>query len=95
MFEETYKLIFKFEDYWNNRKDEIKILDKDFIIRSGNKGKLIINNKKGYFRDVLYDEYTEETYFKIKMIFYEDIYDKSYIFKNCEDLVDFSYEANK
>ena len=42
MTEDTYKLIFKLEDYFHYKKNKIRILGNEFQKRAGNKGTLII-----------------------------------------------------
>ena len=91
MPEETYKLIFKLEDYFHYKKNKIRILGDKFKIRAENKAILIINNKKKELRNILNVQNIEERELKIKMILYTNIFDKSYMFENCEDLIDFSY----
>ena len=90
MSKELYKLIFNI-----NSKNEIKILDDDFMIKAKNKGKLIIKNKKKTLESKTPVKYIKDSRLKIKIILCENIYDKSYMFKNCKDLVELSYEIEK
>ena len=86
-----YKMMYKISKHKNN----IRILGNEFIKSNRNKGKLIINNKKQYFREFFHFENNNEKQLNIKMILSNDIYNVSYMFKECESLCLFTiYDDN-
>ena len=54
---------------------------------NGNKGKLIINNKKFSLKNIVSSDIAKQN--KIKIIFNQYIYNISYMFKNCNLLESF------
>ena len=90
---EIYKMTYK------KRKNELVILGEEFVINNKNKGFLIINNKKNKLNSKLAISINNFTQEKIKMILNKNIFNKSYMFKNCESLEYFiplsiDYERN-
>ena len=87
-----YKMMYKIQ----KNKHNIRILGNEFIKNNRNKGKLIIKNKKQYFREFSHLEKINEKQLKIKMILSNNIYNLSYMFKECESLCRFSiYDKQK
>ena len=81
---EIYKMTYQIK----NSSNGLRILGNDFATNNGNKGKLIINNKKYYLKDfILVNEIIVN---KIKMILDINIYNKGSMFKNCESLISLS-----
>ena len=75
---ELYKMTYKIEETENN----LGIIGEDFVRNNKNKGKLIIENKKYPLKaHFLIKEIKTK---KIRMILIKNIYNKSWMFKNCE-----------
>ena len=73
--------------------DYIQVAGDYFAKINGNKCKLIISNKKYPLKRVVpINDFNTN---KIKMIFYENIYNKSCMFKNCEELESISRKMFK
>ena len=77
-------MIYKIEDNKNN----LRVLGKEFAKKNKNKGKLIINNKKFSLNEMI--SVKDITKNKILMILYENISNKSFMFKDCYSLESFS-----
>ena len=77
-------MIYKIEDNKNN----LRVLGKEFVKKNKNKGKLIINNKKFSLNEMI--SVKDITKNKILMILYENISNKSFMFKDCYSLESFS-----
>ena len=81
---ELNKMIYKIEDNKNN----LRVLGKEFVKKNKNKGKLIINNKKFSLNEMISVKDIIKN--KILMILYENISNKSFMFKDCYSLESFS-----
>ena len=71
----------------NKNKDKLIILGIEFVKRNRNKGKLIINNKKYHLKYFLPINNINEKTIKIKMILKKNAYNKSFMFKNSETMI--------
>ena len=89
MEEESYKMIYKSK---KSKKDPLKIIGNNFYRQNRNKAKLIINNKKYSLKEYIDNIKGEEI--KIKMILNKNISNKSYMFKDCDSLIEFSITNN-
>ena len=69
--------------------NEIQILGKEFVENNGNKGKLIIKNKKIHLKEFYENIDNEKDIIKIKMNLDKNICNKSYMFKKCYLLSEF------
>ena len=94
MEEEICKMIYKIEE---NEK-VLKIFGHYFVETNCNKGKIIIKNKKYSMNEFLNVDSNQDIILKIKLVINENIYNKSYMFKNCKSLIGFTicnyYEEN-
>ncbi len=94
MEEEICKMIYKIEE---NEK-VLKIFGHYFVETNCNKGKIIIKNKKYIMNEFLNVDSNQDIILKIKLVINENIYNKSYMFKNCKSLIGFTicnyYEEN-
>ena len=73
----------------------LKILDIEFVKNNRNKIKLIIENKKKELTDYIQLDNFKKSELKIIILFNKDISNLSYMFKNCEALIEFSTKDNK
>ena len=92
MEKERYTLIFKTNKNYYDRKKYILILDKTFFKRNKNWITFIVDNRKIILREKIFVNNPIEDKIKIKMIINKKTYNKSYMFKNCEDLLSVSFE---
>ena len=85
---ETYKMIYEKE----RTQKKLIILGDEFVKNNKNRAKLIIENKKNYLTSELKMKRRWRWIYelKIKMILIKNLYNKSYMFKDCEKLIDFS-----
>ena len=90
MEKERYTLIYKTNKNYYDRKKYILILDKTFFKRNKNWITFIIDNRKIILREKIFVNNPIEDKIKIKMIINKKTYNKSYMFKNCEDLLSVS-----
>ena len=67
----------------------LKILGDHFIINNKNKAKLIINNRKSNLSEFIEIKNLYEEEIKLKMVLNKNIYNKSYMFKDCKSLLHF------
>ena len=74
--------------------DYIRILGEYFCRNNKNKGKLIINNKKYYLKEFIEIKNMKEKRIKIKMLINKNLYDKSYMFNDCESLLELTINDN-
>ena len=81
---EIYKMIYKVNKYMR----DLSILGKDFVINNIGKGILIINNRKFALIDNIQLDKFEEDRLKIRMILNKNIYNKSGMFKYCDNLLE-------
>ena len=75
-----YKMIYKIE----KNTEKLTILGKDFIKNNKNKCKLIINNKKCQLKDIILIKSIKKS--NMKLVLNKNIYNKSFMFKNCVKL---------
>ena len=94
MPKEIYKLKYKIES--NKKILEIKILGKKFVKNNKIKGSVIYNNKRFPLQEKMNIINPGQKNHEIKLIiiFYENIYNKSKMFKGCESLVELSQIDN-
>ena len=71
-----------------NKKDNLKILGENFVKNNINKANLIIKNKKLKLKDKISINNIKDG--KIKIVLNKNLYNKSYMFKNCDSLIQFS-----
>ena len=82
---EIYKMIYK----RSNNTEKLRILGENFVKHNKNKGNIIINNKKEKIKSIIpIDNYKPN---KIKIILIKNIYNISYMFKDCVLLESLSY----
>lgn len=74
----------------DENKDNIRILGEKFVKNNVNKSKLIINNKKLKLKEFFKIKDIKEDKLKIKLYLDKDVFNKGYIFKNCDLLLQFS-----
>ena len=82
---QKYKMVFKIE----KEKKYLRILGKEFAKTNNNKGYLIIENQKLNLKDkdkILISNIKSEK-IQIKMILKANLYNKSYMFKDCKNLL--------
>ena len=73
---------------------DLRILGEYFCRNNKNKGKIIINNKKYYLKEFIEIKNMKEKRIKIKMLINKNLYDKSYMFKDCESLLELTINDN-
>ena len=83
---EIYKIKYKIPENENN----IKILGENFVINNKNKSNFIINNKKGKIKSILPIKILKQN--KLKIVLSKNVYNISYMFKDCELLESLSNE---
>ena len=88
---ELYELEYKV----NKNKDFIKLLDDEFIKRNNSFGYYIFNKKRYKYEKMIETKNVYKDKIKIKMLFLKKIFNKQYMFKNCEDLLNFALFNNK
>ena len=77
-----------------NNSEYLRILGEYFCRNNKNKGKLIINNKKYYLKEFIEIKNMKEKIIKIKMLINKNLYDKSYMFNDCESLLELTINDN-
>ena len=80
------------DDIWN--KSKLRILGEYFCRNNKNKGKLIINNKKSEIKEFINIENINKEQIKIKMLLNNNLYNKSYMFKDCRTLLELKINNN-
>ena len=85
---EIYKMTYKIK----NDENILRILGQDFVKNNRNKGKIIINNKKFILKDIILVNNIKQK--KMKMLLNKNIYNKSFMFKECESLESFFILSN-
>lgn len=83
---ETFIMIYRMDE----NKDNIRILGEKFVKNNVNKSKLIINNKKLKLKEFFKIKDIKEDKLKIKLYLDKDVFNKGYIFKDCDLLLQFS-----
>ena len=86
MEKEIYVIIYN----KTNNKDNLGILGENFVKNNTNKANLIIKNKKLKLKDKISINNIKDDKLKIKIILNKNLYNKSYMFKNCDSLIQFS-----
>ena len=81
---EVYK-----DKFWDDikYKSELRIMGENFCRNNKNKGKLIMNNKKSEIKEFINIENINKEKIKIKMVINKNLYNKSYMFKDCKTLL--------
>ena len=74
--------------------EDLRILGEYFCRNNKNKGKIIINNKKYYLKEFIEIKNMKEKRIKIKMLINKNLYDKSYMFNDCESLLELTINDN-
>jgi hypothetical protein len=72
----------------------LTILGHYFVINNRNKAKLIINNKKYNLQEFYEIKDDDQGQIKLKIFLNKNIYNKSYMFENCETLITISMKDN-
>ena len=72
----------------------LTILGHYFVINNRNKAKLIINNKKYNLQEFYEIKDDDQGLIKVKIFLNKNIYNKSYMFENCETLITISMKDN-
>ena len=85
---EIYKMKYKTEE----DNENIRILGENFIRNNKNKVKLIIDNKRYKLKDIITIWNFGKDILKTKLISYNNSYNKSYMFKDCTSLLEFSID---
>ena len=88
---EQYLLRFNFE---KKKKKNFIILGDEFIKRNKNKIKLIFNNKKFPVKSSISSEEIKDKYFKIRLLLFNNISNRSCMFKNCSTLLEINFVDN-
>ena len=90
MKNEKCVMIYKIE----KDKDILKILDDEFVKNNKNRGKLIINNKKYQIKDFYEIKNKLIDFVKIGIILNKNLYNFSFMFKDCKSLIKFYYDED-
>ena len=74
------------DKFWEDiiYKRKLRIIGGNFCRNNKNKGKLIINNKKTDLQEFINFESINKEQIKIKMLLNNNLYNKSYMFKDCK-----------
>ena len=83
---EIYKLTYEI-NFEAELQKYVRILGRKFFEKNKNIGRMIINNKKMPLKDKIKLEDIKEMELMIKIIFFQRIQDKSYMFKECSSLL--------
>ena len=74
--------------------NQLRVLGEEFVNSNRNKGKLIKNNKKCPLISLIDINESKNVNFKLEMILSKGIYNKSFMFKNCKNLLKLSIDYN-
>ena len=88
---ERYELLFKLE----KDQSHLRILGESFFKRNQASGYFIYKNVRYILKDKIKTEKIKEKEIKIIMVFYKQIMNKKYMFKDCKSLIKFSLSENK
>ena len=88
---EKYELIYKIEE----GKDNIRLLGEEFFKKNKASGYFIFNNIGFKLKDKIRIKNIKQNELKIEIRFWKEIYDKSYMFKDCESLIKFLIPKDK
>ena len=83
---ERYELVYKI----NKNETHLRLLGEEFYQRNKIFGHFIHNNRKFRLIEKVETKNIKENKLEIELIFYKIIYNKSYMFKDCESLLQFS-----
>ena len=88
---EVYK-----DKFWSDikYKCKLRIMGEYFCRNNKNKGKLIINNKKSEIKKFINIKNINKEQIKIKMLLNNNLYNKSYMFKDCKSLLELKINNN-
>ena len=86
---EIYEMKYKI----SKNTESLRILGENFVLNNENKGNIIINNRKERIKSIVPINFLKGN--KIKMVLNKEIYNMSYIFKDCELLETLSYKYNE
>ena len=94
--EHENEIEFVFDKFWRDieYKSKLRILGEYFCRNNKNKGKLIINNKKSEIIEFINIENINKEQIKIKMLLNNNLYNKSYMFKDCQTLLELKINNN-
>ena len=79
-----------FENKFGEENDTIRIFGEEFVKNNRNKAVICINNKKYKLGEYLSKKNFTENTFRIKLIPKDNIYNTSYMFKDCISLIELS-----
>ena len=86
---EKCTMIYKIEE----KIDILKILGDEFVKNNKNRGKIIINNKKYQIKEFIKIKINNNNEkLKIGIILNKNLYNFSFMFKDCESLIKFYYD---
>ena len=88
---EKYELVYKI----NKNSSHLKLLGEQFCKKNKLLGHFIFNNKKFPLIDKIETKNIMEEELRLVLIFYEKIYDKSFMFADCTSLLKFSDKNNE
>ena len=83
---EIYKLTYKI-DISNSFQKCVRILGRKFFEKNKYIGRIIVNNKLKHLKDKIKLEDIKENELIIKIVFFQKINDKSYMFEDCSSLL--------
>ena len=92
---EICKMIYLIDE---DNDNSIRILGEEFSKNNRNKAKIIIRNRKRRLKHILLTnelEGIDEGELKVKMVLSRNIYNKSYMFKDCDLLLQYSIDEQK
>ena len=85
---EKYIMMYEIDEY----DGQINIFNEDFVEANRNKAFLKIRNKKTPLTSVVEVKKPEKNLMKIQALFMKNLSNKSFMFKNCNSLVELSIE---
>ena len=87
---------YKKAKFWSDImfKRKLRILGEYFCRNNKNKGKIIINNKKSEIKEFINIENINKEKIKIKMLLNKNLYNKSYMFKDCKTFLELKINNN-
>ena len=88
---EKYELVYKID----KNSSHLKLLGERFCKKNKLLGHFIFNNKKFPLIDKIETKNILEEELRLVLIFYEKIYDKSFMFADCTSLLKFSDKNNE
>ena len=88
---EKYELVYKID----KNSSHLKLLGEQFCKKNKLLGHFILKNKKFSLIDKIETKNIMEEELRLVLIFYEKIYDKSFMFADCTSLLKFSDKNNE